>query len=74
MHQKDIFILCAACLPRPRYQQIQDLSEHDSVVRMEGCVVRIEGGVLKKCKSVVKTLKTVVKNKQFILTTTLFDQ
>jgi DNA-directed RNA polymerase len=55
------------CLPRQRKQQILDLSEHNSVVRMEGCVVKIEEGVVKKCKSVVKTLKTVVKNKQFIL-------
>jgi hypothetical protein len=59
-------ILCTACLPRPRLQQISDLSEHKCVVRIEGCVVRIERGVVKKCKLVVKTLKTVVKNKQFI--------
>ena len=44
----DILILCAACLPRPRLQQISDLSEHNSVVRMEGGVVRIEGGAVKK--------------------------
>ena len=62
----DIIILCTACLLRPRSPQISDLSEHNYVVRIEGCVVRIEGGVVKKCKTVVKTGKTVVKNKQFI--------
>ncbi len=62
----DIVVLCPACLPRPRSMQISDLSEHNLLVRIEGCVVRIEGGVVRKCKSVVKTLKTVVKNKQFI--------
>ncbi len=45
---------------------LQGLSEHNLLVRIEGCVVRIEGCVVKKCKSVVKTLKTVVKNKQFM--------
>ena len=53
----DIVILCPACLPRPRLLQISDSSEHNLMVRIEGCVVRIEGGVVKKCKFVVKTLK-----------------
>ena len=63
----DIVILCPACLPRPRSLQISDLSEHNLLVRIEGCVVRIEGDVVKKCKSVVKTVvKISLKNKQFI--------
>jgi hypothetical protein len=59
----DFLILCAACLPRPRSQQISDLSKHNCAVRIDVGVVRIEACVVKKCKLVVKTLKTVVKNK-----------
>jgi hypothetical protein len=69
----DIIIMCASCLPRPRSQQISDLSEHNGMVIIKWGGVKIEGVVVEKCKLVVKTLKMVVKYKQLI-TFGLFDQ
>jgi hypothetical protein len=63
-HQIFYFYVLCACPGQGN--QILDLSEHSSVVRMKGCVVRIEGGVVKKGKLVVKTLKTVVKTSKVL--------
>jgi hypothetical protein len=62
----DVLNLCATWLFAPRSPQISDLSEHNCVVRIEGCVV-------KKRNLVVKMIKTVVKHKQFMIIRVFFS-